>query len=377
MVTRGFSLPRRVTGGGVRWYRDPRGHNHGHIFMLMVIFGAGASFDSYVSRPPNPKHPEEYRPPLTSELFDDRPAFNRAFQQFDKGQPLIAKLRYLTESETLEQVLERVDSESQGYAEGRKQLAAIRYYIQWVISDCEVKWGNVHMGATNHKALFNRIEFWRVPRNEPVCIVTFNYDSLIEEALSMFDLLFKDMSHYTQHSSYKVIKLHGSVNWVHPMLLPIVSIEQLTPLEISQHLIRGIDAANVSLNGFEIQNEIPPPRIRHCAYLPAIAIPVQAKSSFECPQDHVNVLNEAIPQVDKLIVVGWRGQEQHFTGLFQKLQRRVSVLIVAGNEKDTEQTKTALKEAGVRGVYTEYSRGFSNFIRDEPLIDKFLSTQAR
>jgi hypothetical protein len=269
--------------------------------MLMLIFGAGASFDSYVSRPPG--HREEYRPPLTDELFEDRPAFNKVLQLFDKGQPLIATLRYL-KSETLEQALERVDAESLGYSEGRKQLAAIRYYIQWVISECEVKWRDVHRGATNHKVLFNRIEFWRAPRNESVCIVTFNYDRLIEEALSMFDLPFNDLNHYTQHPHYKVIKLHGSVNWVHPSRLPILNIGRLDPFEIAQHMIRGIDAANVDFGHFEIEDAIPPNHMETRACLPAIAIPVPAKPSFECPQDHVHVLTRMIPEVDKLVVVG-------------------------------------------------------------------------
>jgi hypothetical protein len=90
--------------------------------MLLVILGAGASFDSYVSRPPNLSYPEEYRPPLTNELFDDRPKFNKAFQLFDKGQPLIADLRYITESETLETVLDRIARESQGYPKGENNL---------------------------------------------------------------------------------------------------------------------------------------------------------------------------------------------------------------------------------------------------------------
>jgi len=345
--------------------------------MLMLIFGAGASFDSYVSRPPGATYPpQEYRPPLTNELFEDRPAFNKAFQQFDKGQPLFAKLRYLSDAETLEQVLERVDAESQGYSEGRKQLAAIRYYIQSVISECEVKWGNVHMGATNHKVLFNRIEFWRAPRNESVYIVTFNYDRLIEEALSMFDLPFTDMRHYTQHPSYRVIKLHGSVNWAHPTRLPIPNIERMSSNGVAQQMIRGIDSASVSLKDFEIQNTFPPTQIEGFAYLPAIAIPVQAKSSFECPEDHVNVLTRVVPEVDKLVIVGWRGQEHRFTGLFKLLQRHVAVLIVAGDETDVYKTRAALEAAGLDGVYTPYPHGFSNLIRDEPIIDRFLSIQS-
>ena len=343
--------------------------------MLMVIFGAGASFDSYVSRPQDYPYPEQYRPPLTNQLFEDRPSFNSALQLFDKGQPLIAKLRYLTDSENLEQVLDRVAGESQGYAEGRKQLAAVRFYIQWVISECEAKWHSVHMGATNHKVLLNRIEAWRAPRRESVCIVTFNYDRLIEEALSMFDIFIEKLSHYIEHPSYQVIKLHGSVNWVHPTRLPLANIEQRRPIEIAQHMIRNIDAANVDLKYFAMQDTFPPNHMETRACLPAIAIPVPAKPSFECPQDHVKVLNEAIPKVDKLIIVGWRGQEHHFTGLFNEVRKFISVIIVAGNKDDARQTTAALKAAGVDGTYTECTEGFSKFIRDEPSIDRFLSTQ--
>jgi hypothetical protein len=166
------------------------------------------------------------------------------------------------------------------------------------------------------------------------------------------------------------------VNWVHPTRLPIVNIEQLSPVEIAQHMIRGIDAANVGLKHFEIQNTFPPNQIEGYAYLPAIAIPVPAKPMFECPQDHLNVLTEAIPQVDRLIVVGWRGgREQHFTGLFRKLQRFVSVIIGAGSEKDAQQTEEELQKAGVRGHYNRYFGGFSKFIKHEQALDALLSTQ--
>lgn len=192
----------------------------------------------------------------------------------------------------------------------------------------------------------------------------------------MFDIFINNLSHYIEHPSYKVIKLHGSVNWVHPTRLPIENIGRLSPLEIAHRMIRSIDAASVDLKYCDIQDTFPPNHMETRACLPAIAIPVPAKPTFECPQNHVNVLTEAIPAIDKLIVVGWRGQERHFTGLFKLLRRHVAVLIVAGDDKDAQQTRTALEGAGVKGVYTPYPKGLSNFIRDEHLIDKFLSIQS-
>jgi hypothetical protein len=55
--------------------------------------------------------------------------------------------------------------------------------------------------------------------------------------LSIFGLSFNDLGRYTQHPPYKAIKLHGSVNWVHPTRLPVVDFEQFSPLEIAHHMI--------------------------------------------------------------------------------------------------------------------------------------------
>lgn len=45
--------------------------------------------------------------------------------------------------------------------------------------------------------------------------------------------------------------------------------------------------------------------------IPAIAIPTRSKSTFETHQSHVNAFEAAGPQVDRLLIIGWRGIEQH------------------------------------------------------------------
>jgi hypothetical protein len=74
--------------------------------MLLVIFGAGASYDSVQQmRPPNvplsaqrpiprqyPAH-EEARPPLANQLFDTRDIFAKAMGQFPDCKALVPLLR--------------------------------------------------------------------------------------------------------------------------------------------------------------------------------------------------------------------------------------------------------------------------------------------
>jgi hypothetical protein len=52
--------------------------------MLMVVFGAGASYDSAPSYPPNRQHffEDQDRMPLANELFDNRSEFVRALNYF-------------------------------------------------------------------------------------------------------------------------------------------------------------------------------------------------------------------------------------------------------------------------------------------------------
>src|SRR5216684_6325938 len=140
--------------------------------MLMVIFGAGASFDSCPTYPPDyagtviggDSLNKYYRPPLANELFENRPIFADAIRHFPQCQPIVPRLRSLR-GETLEAVLEDLQAKSTSYPRGAQQLAAIRYYLQFVIRQCENSWRGVVKGVTNYKSLLDEIER---TRKEPV-----------------------------------------------------------------------------------------------------------------------------------------------------------------------------------------------------------------
>lgn len=76
--------------------------------MLMVVLGAGASYDSvpsYPSRVGGYASMSE-RLPLAKDLFDNRPEFSDVMQRFPRCQPIVPYVRNPPPDRTVEQVLE-------------------------------------------------------------------------------------------------------------------------------------------------------------------------------------------------------------------------------------------------------------------------------
>jgi hypothetical protein len=185
--------------------------------MLLVIFGAGASYDSIPTYLPGIDFPGDtlnnyHRPPLANELFENRPVFAEAITRFPECAPIVPRLRSL-KGESLEAVLQDLQAKAKDYPRGLQQMAAVRYYLQSILWECGTAWKQLAKGVTNYKTLLDQIERAH-KKNEPVCLVTFNYDTLLEDALSEFDLPIKAFPDYTKkHPFYRVFKVHGSVNW--------------------------------------------------------------------------------------------------------------------------------------------------------------------
>jgi hypothetical protein len=341
--------------------------------MLMVVFGAGASYDSVPSRHPRqapPGYKEPFRPPLANELFDDRELFTRILQRFRRAHAVIPWLRHPHDGEPVERVLERLQTEADEHVERHRQLAAVRYYLQCALAECVKKWASVARGVTNYKSLLDQIEHRRT-QQEPVCLVTFNYDTMLEEALPTVDVDIRSIGSYVSSSRYKVIKLHGSVTWareVEPEALGNVA-----GLGDDVLLTALIDqAADLRVtNRFHLVNQVPSVRIDpHRPAYPAIAIPLERKRSYECPEEHVKVLEECVPLVHKLVVIGWHATDAPFLDLLRKNGRQaVRVLVVAGDHARAEEVRTNLGRALDRAEFRTSEGGFTDLILNRELED--------
>lgn len=221
----------------------------------MVIFGAGASYDSFSSAPPGPwgqpggRQNFSARPPLANELFQDFPAFRDHLLKYPQCRPLIPLLQSAPD---VEEVLGNWQADAD--AVRLRQLAAIRYYLRDLIYDCESRWKDVTRGVLNYGTVLDQIR-----KKEPeVALVTFNYDTLIERAMSDVGVNVGSMDAYLADRQFKLFKLHGSIDWV-----------QLTSFKGEARISNGSErrtpsTMRLSLSSCKFLTGIRGRRCRHC-----------------------------------------------------------------------------------------------------------------
>lgn len=171
--------------------------------MLLVIFGADASFDS-VYPWDLPGHTQHFapsvrgdgsthvglrdwnhpdRPPLANGLIDLRDRFGPALDEYGACRALVMHLRRILEAQDridIEAELEQIQTLAEEEPHRVRQLTAFRFYLRKIISEVTDQWWARARGATNYARLLDRIESWRCRTGQRVRFVTFNYDTMLE-----------------------------------------------------------------------------------------------------------------------------------------------------------------------------------------------------
>jgi hypothetical protein len=365
--------------------------------VLLVVFGAGASYDSDpynrpdydpATRIENLLPIEEHRPPLANRLFDHRPQFVSAMARFSACKPLIPHLRRA--GVAVEQELARFQKEADKYPEGHSQLAAIRYYLRQAIWECQVRWNGVHTGVTNYLTFLDEIERWRLASDEKVCFVTFNYDTMLEEAMAqLLHLEVDTMDRYYQWPNYSLFKLHGSVNWGRTVQTTIRK-QGRPAATFFGHLIHSFrsDSHPDALGEYRLCNLAMEPNDNADVVLyPALSIPLHQKDEFSCPTTHVTQLEAIAPQVTKMITIGWRGAEQEFLGLlkyarkfpFPGIRREIRLLVITASDTGVKETTKNILTVGedTPELFQEFQpkeliKGFSGLVDNWTTLRVFL-----
>ncbi len=326
--------------------------------MLMVIFGAGASFDSCPTYRPFQRGPdgaplfgpevEGCRPPLAKDVFDNREMFVDTLEDFYQCKTIVGRLRHpavLSGAVSIEKCLGVIREEAKTYPRGAQELAAVRCYLQRAIWRCEERWRYVTKGITNQLALLREIERNSAP-DESVCLVTFNYDRLLEDALGLLGSrhAVDRMEDYASRDRlFRLFKVHGSVNWGlefdgGPNFWPgepfrgsydSLIVERTPPIHTPHIYVRSDPLTLCSVDGRFV--------------FPAIAIPVEDKNEFQFPDSVFVALKELLPKVSRVVTIGWRASEAHFLGLLDgHLRPGVRTFVVAGGRKDAEEVRTRI-----------------------------------
>lgn len=359
----------------------------------MVIFGAGASYDSSPDFPPPPPQaarqnfglpakPDErelarepWRPPITNELFHDaNNKFGDIVQRYPKLHGILNFLRR-PRNGSVEQQLELYLDEASADEERKRQLLSVRYYLHDLFRMLSDEWLKHTNGVTNYAILIDQIRHLNTV-GEPVCLVSFNYDLLLDRAVFPSENTQPLERHFEGHAMFKVFKPHGSVDWARftagpkgtkyveashrpgffepppsqgPRLAPQNLIEQAPNLSDEYVRANATDAHQIYNYNWPI--------------VPAIAIPVQTKTEnfFEWPDSHRKYLEELLPDVKKILIIGWRGKEAHFLNLLQEN------LPKGGLTQLTHLQVVGSNSAGANAISQQFIADIRRYVKKEDL----------
>lgn len=312
--------------------------------MLMVIFGAGASYDSAQAFQLPETLRQTWRPPLANDLFrDPNQFFGHIVGRYPKLSHILPYLREPAGGRSVEEVLESLQGEADGVPERKREFASVQFYLRDLFFEVSDKWRDATSGITNYAPLIG--EVLRLNRNEePICLVTFNYDLLLDRALESFD--YKPQSPHDQFKAHPVLKLfkpHGSANWAR--FVDLNPDSRLLP----QHLIERAESLKftsefVTISGIHASQTFPEGRTA----FPVIAVPFQNKTeeTFCWPSDHLKQLQAFLPSIARILIIGWQAREAHFAKILRNSLPKVSHVMVVGKDPtDALQTLTRFAES--------------------------------
>jgi hypothetical protein len=274
---------------------------------------------------------------------------------------------------SLETELARISAEAAESPEIRRQLMAFRFYLHAVIEHTVTDWLTYTQGFTHYLDLLNYIFAWQRTTSAPVRLVTFNYDVLLDTAVTnVLDHNFASISDYTARSDFQLLKLHGSTTWarIFPTDLP----NGMSTLSAAMQM-----AADDLLTGGEIlfrpitdevglRQRQPQDKPNEVA-VPALAVPMEGKTEFECPAEHISALEGDLPRVTHVLIVGWRAAEPHAVSLLdgsgpqEGLMPGYSLGVVSGSQEGAAEVLSNLDQVARKGRLTFVEpRGFSSFV---------------
>ena len=244
-------------------------------------------------------------------------------------------------------------------------MVSVRYYLNLMLARCQSDWTDqVTKGVTNYQTMLDQIEAQRV-QGEKICLVTFNYDTLLEHAIidSLVGVPLNTIPDYIS-SDYKVIKPHGSINWAHP--IRNFQSHRGNSQDLISDIIASVASLDVDAESYETVSDDPFARPYQRPYFPALAIPVEHKQHYECPQEHWKVLEDCLRQVTKVLIIGWRANENDFLDtLVKRITKKARMMVVSGTERGADEVvgriSAKFRPTGIVHDFVPSKPGFSNF----------------
>lgn len=320
---------------------------------LIVLTGAGASFDCHIPEVSSNKRKLGLRPPLTQDLFSNR--YQVVQKNFNYISGVIATARKNQKNDSKDFRIERFlkqlqESGKQGFIKAQH----LKFYLQnltWYVANYYLE-----SGMDSVSAYHNLIEETTYSNFYDVTVfINMNYDPLMDISLrDNLNGVFKNPEGYSwNNQKYLYIKPHGSYNWKyylgnlqHLKIPKYENSDVLTSFieKISNYeSLLSIDKIKVDENvktekDFLVKNNFHhnSKGLLEIAKIPAIVAPIEGKYGFVMPSIHFQYL-EMInkPDVIDLVSVGYSFKDNDVNSILKNISSKIKNILII----DTDDSK--------------------------------------
>lgn len=339
---------------------------------LAVILGAGASFDCVDNMKDVCQYNNNWRPPLTHDIFSSRfvtissryPALKSIAEDFR------ARLVRKTEAEdlNLESYIRQIRDNQNALAE----YVQIPLYLQELF-------GEISEHFISPGGVSKYVRLCRMLRDsdyDKILILTTNYDLLIDRALeevfnvylNTFDLNGQD-PYMSIGNKCLLVKLHGSANWGR-RIKEVTSESTGTVNVLCKLNFKFTTEKSVRvLNGHQDSSRF----IEGNFYYPSLAIPVRDKVGFACPETHIEFAKQLLEDCEQFLIIGYSGVDEDIYEMLEVAKSVKWIRFVSRDQKSAENVSKRFSKRlpQLNSAEKKYSSGgFSEFVMtDEAAAD--------
>ncbi len=310
----------------------------------LIILGAGASFDfSYdpaIVNSPN-------RPPLANNLFSDNHL--RILNKYPGAFHLSTEILLSNDIEHyFQSQWNKIENTTNTIL--FENLVNTQFYLHELFE--HISNSNFNNRRNNYSFLAKQAHEYSLSTGEHIAIVSFNYDTLIEEALvNQARYHFNSLNDYIDYENKHILlfKPHGSWNWVKRFKSDITNphtrnrilgvsdfAKEIYQKRMYHHQLTELLEDNISI--YNKPNNVLPGQIyKEFSHLPQLLIPYKEKDEYIMPEGHENYMNYFLRDIEDILIVGWKGAEIKFQELLKnKLNnKKISVNIVNNDSGDS------------------------------------------
>lgn len=363
----------------------------------LFVFGAGASANCIFGSEQKTFKEDELRPPLGTGLFD-----RRFKKYYSKYQGVKDSLYFLQSDEgtDVEALFEKEWKDI--YRHNNQSVMSrhinIQYYIQEVLKDVtthvlENYTKNLYFALADHLQKVqsaSRKEQYGKLSYKKFAFISFNQDTILDQALSRYFKkplnVMKDYANYND-SPFCLFKPHGSWNWgwkfpdtnrfnqnTQKWLFDNeINFFQLYYELLGNH-VNMIDWSTWGMqtmyNKYDLgkhtidksQLQLVDPKDLN-SYYPGILLPYRDKDEFTMPLPHLDAMESYLGNVETLIIVGWKGNEEAFNKTLVRRGTAVKKIIIV--DPNSKVPANNLKEfITSRNITPIYYKTFEDFVNN-------------